>query len=146
MTASLDRAPDLETSNVLSVSDSEWFAAFDRLRHLDPIERATHRRIIETAQGKRCFGLIEQDGDPIACGLGVLVDDAVGLFDFFTVEPHRRNGHGAAIVGSILRWAHHRSARTGFLQVHSDNTPAHRLYEGFAFEVAYPYWYRVKPD
>ena len=145
MTASLDRAPDLETGSVLRVSSDAWFAAFDQLRRLESVERETHRRIVESAQGTRCFAMIERDSEPIACGLGVLVDDAVGLFDLFTVETHRRRGHGAAIAGSILRWAHHRSARTGLLQIHSRNTPAHRLYEGFGFEVAYPYWYRAKP-
>ena len=145
MTASLDRAPDLETGSVLRVSSGEWFAAFDWLRQLEPVERAVHRRIVESAQGTCYFAMMERDGGPIACGLGVLVDDAVGLFDLLTAESDRRHGHGAAIVSSILRWARRRSARTGFLQVHSQNTPARRLYEEFGFEVAYPYWYRAKP-
>jgi GNAT superfamily N-acetyltransferase len=144
MAASLDRAPDLESGNVLIVSNDEWFAAFDRLRPLDRVKQAAHRRIVESAQGTRCFALIEQNGDPIACGLGVLVDDAVGLFDLYTAEERRRRGHGGAVIGSILRWAVHQGARTGFLQVHSQNTPVRRLYEGFGFEVAYPYWYRIK--
>ena len=146
MTASLDRAPDLETGSVLRVSSDAWFAAFDQLCRLEPIERATHRRIVEAEQEAHCFALIERDGGPIACGLGVLVDSAVGLFDLFTGEAYRRRGHGTAIAGSILRWAHRHGARTAFLQVHSQNTPARRLYERFGFDVAYPYWYRVKPD
>jgi len=146
MTASLDRAPGLETGKVLRMSNDEWFAAFDRLRRLKPVERAIHRRVVESAQGTSYFAMIEQDGDPIACGLGVLVDGAVGLFDLFAGEAYRHRGHGTAIAGSILRWAVHRGARTGFLQIHSQNTPARRLYKGFGFEISYPYWYRVKPD
>ena len=145
MTSSLNRAPDLETGSVLRVSSGAWFAAFDRLRRLEPFERAIHRRIVESAQGAHCFAMIEQDGGPIACGLGVLVNGAVGLFDLFTAESDRRRGHGTTIVGSILHWARRRSARTGFLQAHSRNTPAQSLYEEFGFEVTYPYWYRVKP-
>jgi GNAT superfamily N-acetyltransferase len=144
MEASLDRAPDLESGNVLGVPAGEWFSAFDRLCPLDRVKQAAHRRIVESAQGTRCFALIEQNGDPIVCGLGVLVDAAVGLFDLYTAEEHRRRGHGAAVIGSILRWAAHQGARTAFLQVHSQNTPARRLYERFGFEVAYPYWYRIK--
>lgn len=145
MAASLDRGPDLQHGSVLHVSSGEWFAAFDRLRRLEPVKQAIHRRIVGSAQGTHCFAMIDQEGNPIACGLGVLVDGAVGLFDLYTAEAHRRRGHGAAVVGSILRWAVRRGARTGFLHVHSQNTPARRLYEGFGFEVAYPYWYRAKP-
>jgi len=144
MTSFLDRAPDLKTGSALRVSSGAWFAAVDRVRRLEPAKRTTHRRIVEAAHETRCFTLIEQDGDPIACGLGVLVDDAVGLFDLFTAESHRRRGHGAAIVSSILRWARRRSARTGFLQVHGENTAAHRLYERFGFKIAYPYWYCIR--
>jgi len=145
MTASLDRAPDLETGSVLRVSSDAWFTAFDQLCRPKPVERETHRRIVESAQGTHCFAMIEQDSGPIACGLGVLVDDAVGLFDLFTGEAYRRNGHAGAIVSSILRWAHGHGARAAFLRVHSENEPAHGLYRGFGFEVAYPYWYRAKP-
>jgi GNAT superfamily N-acetyltransferase len=144
MAASLGRAPDLETGSALRVPSDEWLAAFDRLRRPEPLKRTTHRRIVEAAQGTRCFTLIEQDGDPIACGLGVLVDDAIGLFDLFTAESHRRRGHASAIVGSTLRWGHGRGARTAFLQVHGENTAAHRLYERFGFKIAYPYWYCIR--
>ena len=144
MTSFLDRAPDLKTGSALRVSSGAWFAAVDRVRRLEPAKRTTHRRIVEAAQGTRCFTLIEQDGDPIACGLGVLVDDAIGLFDLFTAESHRRRGHASAIVGSTLRWGHGRGARTAFLQVHGENTAAHRLYERFGFKIAYPYWYCIR--
>ena len=92
MASSLDRVPDLETGEVLRVSSDAWFAAFDQLRRVDPVERATHRRIVESAQGTHCFVLIKRDGGPIACGLGVLVVDAIGLFDLLTAEPDRRRG------------------------------------------------------
>ena len=146
MTASIDRVQDLDINSVVHAEGDTWLAAFDQLCRLKPFEQAAHRRIVEAKRETQCFAMIEQGGSPIACGLGVLVDDAVGLFDLFTSEAHRRNGHGAAIVGSILYWAHRQGGRTGFLQVHSQNTPARRLYEQFGFEVTYPYWYRVKPD
>jgi GNAT superfamily N-acetyltransferase len=126
------------------VPADQWFAAFDRLRKLEAFERACHRRIIESSEGQRCFAAVIDDGKPMACGLGVLVDDAVGLFDLFTRESHRGQGLGSSIVRLILEWASNRGAGNGFLQVHSLNAPARRLYERFGFEVAYPYWYRIK--
>jgi len=143
MTAHLGRLPDSEADAVLHASGEAWFAAFDRLQPLDPADRRTHRRIVETAEGDRCYAIVRLDAETIACGLGVLVEDTVGLFDLHTAEADRRRGHGAAIVGSILRWARRRGARTAALQVHSENEPAIRLYRSFGFAVAYRYGYRI---
>jgi len=143
MTAHLGRLQAPDTDAVLHVSGDAWFAAFDRLVRHEPAERSVHRRIVEAAQGIRCYAMIGRDVEPIACGLGVLVEDTICLFDLHTAESERRRGHGTAIVGSILRWAHQRGARTAALQVHSENGPATRLYGGFGFEVAYRYWYRI---
>ena len=143
MTAHLGHLPAPDVDAVLHVSGDAWFAAFDRLCRLDPADRPTHRRIVGAARADRCYAIARRDAEPIACGLGVLVEDAICLFDLHTAEAGRRRGHGTAIVGSILRWAHRRGARTAALQVHSENGPATRLYRGFGFEVAYRYWYRI---
>ena len=143
MTADLDRLPDPDADAVLRVSGDAWFAAFDRLQPLEPAELHTHRRIVEAARADRCYAIVRRDAEPIACGLGVLVEDTICLFDLHTAEAERRRGHGTAIVGSVLRWAHRRGARTAALQVHSENGPAIRLYRGFGFGVAYRYGYRV---
>ena len=142
MTAHLGRLPESDGA-VLHVPSDAWFAAFDGLCRLDPAERPTHRRIVEAARADRCYAIVRGNAEPIACGLGVLAKDTICLFDLHTAEAERRRGHGAAIVGSILRWAHRRGARTAALQVHSENGPATRLYRGFGFEVAYRYWYRI---
>lgn len=144
MTAAFDSAPNPETAFALQVSANEWFAAFETLRGLTASEREPHRRIIEASQGECYFSAITKSGEASACGLGVLVDDAIGLFDLYTAETRRGLGLGSSIVDSILCWAYQRGARTGFLQVHSLNAPARRLYERFGFDVAYPYWYRIK--
>ena len=143
MTAALERLPDLDAGAVLHVSNDEWFAAFDRLHQLDPAKQAAHRRIVESARGVSCYAVVRQGAEPISCGLGVLIGDAVGLFDLHTSEAYRRRGHGAAIARSILRWAIERDARTAFLQVHSESAPALALYSELSFEVAYRYWYRI---
>ena len=144
MTRSLDCASGDEICSELIVSGEDWFDAFDELRKPETFERDAHRRIIESSEGERVYTALLADGEPRACGLGVCVDDAVGLFDLYTAASHRNQGHGSSVVGSILHWAYQRGARSGFLQVHSLNAPARRLYERFCFEVAYPYWYRIK--
>ena len=133
-----------EAVSELIVSSEEWFGAFDGLRKLEAFERSSHRKIVESSEGERFFKMISVNNEPRACGLGVCVDDAVGLFDLFTHESYRGSGLGSSIVRSILGWAHEREVRMGFLQVHSLNTPARRLHECLGFEVMYPYWYRIK--
>jgi N-acetylglutamate synthase len=144
MACSLDSVSADERGSGLVVSSDEWFSVFDRLRKLGAFETSSHRRIIESSDGECCFAAIADGDEPYACGLGILVDDVVGLFDLFTDENYRGGGFGSSIAQSILQRAHEREATMGFLQVHSLNTPARRLYEHLGFEVAYPYWYRIK--
>jgi len=144
MTCSLDDMSGGETSSEFIVSSEEWYLAFDGLRKLEAFERSSHRKIVESSDGERCFAAISADNEPRACGLGVFVDEAIGLFDLITHESRRGQGHGSSIVRSILGWACQRDARTVFLQVHSQNATARRFYERFGFEVAYPYWYHIK--
>ncbi|MBU0595595.1 GNAT family N-acetyltransferase, partial [Candidatus Bipolaricaulota bacterium] len=146
MTSTLDLASNEIPASVRFTADAEWLDAFDRLRELEPDKRAHHRRIIEAAEGERLFALVEPNGAPIACGLGIIVDEMLGLFDLFTAEDHRHRGHGTAIVGGTLRRAVARDAQSAYLQVHSENLPAQRLYARFGFETAYRYWYRIGPQ
>ena len=150
MAAVLDRPPRGEAEatphpdDVAFVSLEAWLKAFDELRRLDPARTRLHREIVKAARGERKAALIERDDRSIACGLGVQIDDRVGLFDLFVCETARRRGLGAAIVAAILRAACRDGARTAFLQVHSENTAAQSLYRRFGFDTAYPYWYRIR--
>jgi len=144
MTCSLDGAVGGEIGLERIVQGDEWFSLFDRLRTHETYDRRTHRRIVESAEGEHCYVVIADGDEPCACGLGVLVDDAVGLFDLLTAENHRGKGHGTSTVKAILQWARLKGAEIGFLQVHSQNTAARKLYEQLGFKIAYPYWYRVQ--
>ena len=144
MTCPLDGALGDGVDLTLSASADQWFDAFDALRTLSTFEQVSHRRIIESAEGERCFVVITEDGVPRACGVGICVDDAVGIFDLFVCESYRGKGLGSSIVRSVFGWAHKQRATMAFLQVHSLNAPARRLYERFGFTVAYRYWYCTK--
>jgi GNAT superfamily N-acetyltransferase len=145
LSAPLDR-PLPPSDVVRSVGVDAWFDTFNRLRKPASASRESHRRIVEAADGPRHHAIIERGGEPVACGLGVLVDDVVALFDLFTRKANRRCGLGSAVVGDILGWGCAHGARTALLQVHGENEPALRLYERFGFTIAYPYWYRIAPE
>lgn len=144
MTCSVNSVLVDEVDSDLAVSSDQWHRTFEQLRELGPFEMASHRKIVQTSEGEQFFAAILPNSEAKACGLGVHIADAIGLFDLLTHEAYRRQGLGSSIVRSILGWARQRNARTGFLQVHSQNIPARRLYERFGFSVIYPYWYRIK--
>lgn len=139
------RPTDGEVESVAFATSEGWLDAFDRLRGLDEAATGIHRRIVDAVDDERFFALVGRETEPIACGLGVCVEDTVVLFDLFVEESHRRRGHGAAVASAILRRAIGRGARMALLQTHSENAIAQRLYRRFGLAVAYPYWYRIKP-
>ena len=56
------------------------------------------------------------DGIPVAVAQGILVGDAVSLFNVTTLEAARGRGIGAAVTVAILRDATERGARFGVLE------------------------------
>lgn len=124
-----------------------WVEAVGSLRGSPAGHRDAHLRRLEGMPlPKRAVGLRE-GGRVIATGLAMVEDDCAGIFDVVTHPDARRRGHARRIVSALLHAARELGARFAYLQVQADNTPARRLYEQFAFEESYLYWYRGRlPD
>ena len=103
----------------------------------------THGEMLRRVVPEGLFAALSDGGRPVACGLGVMEEGWLGLFDIVTGAEYRRRGFGSALVRGMLAWAQARGARHAYLQVQGDNAPAIRLYEGLGFREAYSYWYRV---
>jgi GNAT superfamily N-acetyltransferase len=85
------------------------------------------------------------DGDiPVACGVGVIEQNYVGLFDIITGHQYRNRGYGKLIVLHILKWARMNGATLSYLQVVKSNESAIKLYKKLGYREAYTYWYRYK--
>jgi ribosomal protein S18 acetylase RimI-like enzyme len=119
-----------------------WVDAVGDLRGSSPEHRAAHLARLESQPLPVRGVAIESGGRVAATGLTIVEDDCAGLFDIATHESARRQGHGRAVVGALLRAAHELGARHAYLQVAADNEPAIRLYAQFGFEERYVYWYR----
>jgi ribosomal protein S18 acetylase RimI-like enzyme len=91
----------------------------------------------------RRFVTVGVGGLPVAWGLGVVVGDAVGLFDVMVAAAARGRGHGRRLTTVLLASASEVGATWAFLQVGAANTAAQALYASLGFADAYGYHYRI---
>lgn len=137
-------APDVPGNSLMLAGMDEWLEIYAALTALPTPARSLHRAILGGIYGQLAMAArSDANGHRIACGLGVLEAELIGLFDIYTHEDARRQGQGGRIVRDLLRWGQTAGAAHGYLQVASDNASALRLYRSMGFGELYRYWYRV---
>jgi ribosomal protein S18 acetylase RimI-like enzyme len=140
------------TANAAVRVDSSWRAAgtwrtaFHRIGDV-PVERqALHDQILSRISLPIACASVVRGEVIVACGLGVLEKDWLGVFDVVVDPAERRRGHGEQLVRGLLDWGCAMGARQAYLQVMLSNAPALALYGKLGFREAYPYWYRVRKE
>ena len=128
---------------ILNTDIDEWIDIFYRVSHASLVEHEIHKEILEAISIMPYPVAIISEDAYAACGLGVLEDEYVGLFDVVTEPEMRRRGFATHLVVEILSWAQEQGARYAYLQVTVQNTAARMLYEKIGFKEHYRYWYRV---
>jgi ribosomal protein S18 acetylase RimI-like enzyme len=131
--------------DLASLETEDWHAAFCRMNGIGLNQQETHRQIVSAIVPKKCFAAVRLSGQVVGCGLGVLQDGMMGLFDIIVDKAHRRQKYGDRIVRALLDWGKQGGAQMAYLQVMCNNPPALGLYAGIGFREEYQYWYRVKP-
>lgn len=142
--ADTDTDTDGSAGPALAGSSERWLEAFRDVSGKSGADQAVHLDILRRIAHPCAWAVQARAGSPLSCGLGVLVDRNLGLFDIATRESHQRQGLGRQVCREMLSWGRERGADTAFLQVLAANHAAVRLYEGLGFQVAYKYWYRVQ--
>ncbi|GHO79147.1 N-acetyltransferase [Ktedonobacter sp. SOSP1-85] len=115
----------------------QWSERYVELQHL-------HRELLEHIASPLIYAALYQQGVPVACGLGVLEHEALGLFDIVTDPGQRRQGYGTQLIKGMLAWGREQGAGHAYLQVVGDNLAAQRMYAKLGFQEAYQYWYRAQ--
>jgi len=123
--------------------DADWRDAFSCMSGIAPDRRQLHERILAAIVPQTCYASIYIAGEIAACGLGVVQDAFIGLYDIVTDIRFRRRGFGLSMVRGLIGWGVAQGARQAYLQVMLDNAPAQRLYRRVGFQETYQYWYRV---
>ncbi|KAA1190815.1 GNAT family N-acetyltransferase [Paenibacillus sp. B2(2019)] len=121
----------------------EWLNAFTKLSALSKDNRSTLTRMLSACLLQQGYILLFNNGVPTACGLGVIQNGYIGLFDIITASDQRRQGMAEQLLLALLHWGKTQGATTAFLQVVQANTGASALYDKLEFKEIYQYWYRV---
>lgn len=121
----------------------QWLETFQAVSRKSGSSQALHLAILKRISHPTAWAVLEAAGSPLCCGLGVIVDHQMGLFDIASHACHQRQGLARRLCGQMLAWGYRRGARLAFLQVEASNTAALRLYQGLGFQPVYHYWYRV---
>lgn len=125
--------------------DRKWFDHYCHWNHVCEADRQTLKQMFNNIAAETCYMLItDKDGNPCACGLGVIEDRYIGLFDIVTKKKERKQGYGTQLIQRLLHWGKENGAAFAYLQVVRENKPALALYTKLGFEEMYAYWYRVK--
>jgi len=140
---SLGAAPE-PTMNPISLDRNAWLEIFEEIAEVSPEKRTTHAKIIDQVPATSLFTILEREGLPVACGLGVIQDGYFGIFDVIARSQDRRRGYGTQLVKQMLSWAGKNGGHCAYVQVLAQNAPAVRLYEKLGYRRLYDYWYRVK--
>lgn len=121
-----------------------WFAAYWRMSGHPQKHESAGRQLVANIVPAKAFASVQYEGNVIACGLGVIQEGYLGLFDIVTDPNFRRQGFGRQVVQALLDWGRRHGAHTAYLQVVLDNAPALELYAREGFCEGYRYWYRIK--
>ena len=138
----VDKAPG--QTALLTEDLDEWLPAYCKLSNIGGRRELTLKQLLHNVVPVLYLASIRHQGRIVACGMGVLQDRFVGLFDIVTDANFRGRGFGKQLMLNLLAWGKCNSVHTAYLQVMLSNEPALRLYSGLGFKEIYTYWYRIK--
>jgi GNAT superfamily N-acetyltransferase len=143
------RMPDDRLDTALKINPEKldrWLDIFHRFGGSPVGGQGIHREILQAIPSKRILAALKYSNETVACGLGVLEGDFLGLFDLITAPEMRRMGFGTGLVSGLLDWAREYGALHAYLQVEKRNALGITLYTRLGFQEIYQYWYRVPED
>lgn len=124
--------------------NEEWLQSFCSMSNVPEERKDLLYSILKNIIPKKFFVLMKQQERVIGCGLGVLQDDFIGLYNIEIDKEYRNKGYGKKLVLNLLRLGKVEGAKKAYLQVMLNNPAALKLYSNIGFREEYKYWYRVK--
>lgn len=131
--------------NISTELTQEWLDQFVHMSQLPLVHWGTLTDMLQSIASETCFALLIKNSQVVACGLGVLENASLGLFEIITAKRQQRQGYAQKLIKGILNWGKSRGAVQAYLQVQLDNQAAFNLYQKLGFQELYQYFYRIKP-
>lgn len=123
-----------------------WIDGLFALKGTDnPIHRIVVPSMYRAIPKETICAYIEEDGQIIATGLGILDRDYIGIYAIHVHEDFRKRGYAREIVTGLLCEGMKHGADHAYLQVVEGNVNAEHLYSSLGFQRLYTYWFRVQP-
>lgn len=122
----------------------EWLEGFLTMNGTVDAQRAAASAMLKNIHYPIAAASIVENGEMVACGLGVLERGHVGLYDIYVDSNCRRRGLGRDICAAIMQYGKESGCNTAYLQVLSDNHGARALYHQLGYFETYEYWFRTK--
>jgi GNAT superfamily N-acetyltransferase len=132
---------DVEIAECLS---DKWLEIMSEFNGLSEENKMITQRLLSGVLVRKGYFILYTNSIPVACGLGVVEGNYVGLYDIVTAKQYRNQGYGEQLILNILKWAKSIGTTKSYLSVVQDNIPAIKLYEKLNYEEIYTYWYRYK--
>jgi ribosomal protein S18 acetylase RimI-like enzyme len=121
-----------------------WLNNYVCLSGIPLKEQESLASILRNIPLRKCFAVLLKGNRVVSCGLGVLENQYIGLFEIITAKTEQRKGYGKELILNILDWAKQNDAKKAYLQVVINNESAFNLYSKLGFKEAYQYFYRIK--
>ena len=132
------------TTTLKKLNAKDWLKCFVQLSQSELEHHNAHLAILEQIEDETLFAVLEIKGEAVACGVGVIGQNCVGLFDLVCAKPFRGKGYAAKLISGIHAWAYEKGVRSSYLQVLASNSAGVGLYKKLDFVEDYYYWYRIK--
>ncbi len=124
----------------------EWLSAVARFTPVAEPRQPLLRAILGNIAPRTRFAAVTDAEGICACGMGVIEDGWLGLFDIVTCPDRRRRGFARQVVDALLHWGRANGAARAYLQVMLDNPAARSLYAGVGFREIYEYVYMARAE
>jgi GNAT superfamily N-acetyltransferase len=137
------KAPILKSVCMNQNLTDPWLEHFCRLNKVAPLNKHIMVQMLANIATPKCFISLSIKGEVIACGLGVIEREYIGVYDIVTDENYRNQGFGEQLLLNLLSWGKDNGAKHSYLAVVQNNAAAQRLYSKIGYTEVYKYWYRL---
>jgi GNAT superfamily N-acetyltransferase len=137
--------PDAEVNLSEQLDEDAWLMPAARVRERSGESVAAFRRILANIVTRTCYVLLRSGDRPAACGLGVLQQNWVGIYELAVARRFRGAGFARKTLRLVEDWARAYGTTRAYLSCETDNETALRLYAAAGYTELYRYWYRARP-